>query len=117
MQEYLGACHCGTVTFSFEADINELVRCDCSLCTKRNAVMATVERGRLRVLSGEEALSLYQWNTGMAKHYFCSRCGIYTFHQRRTDERYFSVNAFCVDGIDATKIPVRQVDGKSRSTV
>jgi hypothetical protein len=117
MNEYLASCHCGSIKFSLQADIDELVVCDCSLCAKRTAVMVTVQRDMLKVMSGEDALSLYQWNTGKARHYFCSTCGIYTFHQRRTDENVFSVNVSCIQGIDPTKIPVRHVDGKSRSVV
>ena len=117
MDQYLASCHCGRVRFWLEADIDELVVCDCSLCAKRNAVMVTVQRDKLKVISGEDALSLYQWNTGKARHYFCSACGIYTFHQRRTNENVFSVNVFCIQGMDTAKIPVRHVDGKSRSVV
>lgn len=117
MNEYLASCHCGSIKFSLQADIDELVVCDCSLCAKRTAVMVTVQRDMLKVMSGEDALSLYQWNTGKARHYFCSTCGIYAFHQRRTNENVFSVNVSCIQGIDPTKIPVRHVDGKSRSVV
>jgi hypothetical protein len=79
--------------------------------------MITVQRENLKVISGEDTLSLYQWNTGKARHYFCSTCGIDTLHQRRMDENAFCVNVFCVHGIDPEKIPIRHVDGKSRSVV
>ncbi|MEA3116404.1 MAG: hypothetical protein QOG58_6203 [Caballeronia sp.] len=117
MNQYLASCHCGRVKFSLEADIDELIACDCSLCMKRNALMVTVAHDKLKIMSGEDALSLYQWNTGKARHYFCSTCGIYTCHRRRSDVNVFSVNVFCIQGIDPTRIPVRHVDGKSRSVV
>jgi len=105
------------VKFSYEAQIDELVMCNCSLCTKRNAVMVTVPSDDLHVVAGQDTLALYRWNTGNARHYFCSTCGIYAFHQRRINPDLYSVNVFCNDDFDIRNIPVRQVDGKSRSSV
>lgn len=114
MSHYSASCHCGSVRFVFQAQINELVRCNCSLCTKRNALMVSVPRDSLQVIAGEDALRSYRWNTGKAQHYFCATCGIYTFHQRRIDPGMCSVNAFCIDDFDVSSIPVREVDGRSR---
>ena len=106
-----GSCHCGAVRFEVSAQIDELTTCDCSLCVKKNAVMAKVHEDALTVTAGEEALSLYQWNTRRAKHYFCSRCGIYTFHRKRAAPDHYGVNVFCLDGFDAAAIPVRATEG------
>jgi len=114
MPGYSASCHCGAVRFAFDVRIDELVRCNCSLCTKRNAVMVSVPRDSLRIVAGEEALKSYRWNTGHALHYFCGTCGVYTFHQRRIDPAMCSVNAFCIDGLDVNSIPLREVDGRSR---
>lgn len=113
---YTGACHCKAVTFAFDAELEELIRCNCSLCSKRNALMATVPRSAFQVTNGHDALLLYRWNSGVAQHYFCGTCGIYLYHQRRSDPALLSVNAYCIDGLDAAALPVRQVDGRSRST-
>ena len=62
-----------------------------------------------RTLSGEELLSEYRFNSGTAKHYFCSNCGIYTFHQRRSNPREYGVNVACLEGIspfDFAEVPV-----------
>ncbi|MBU6961522.1 GFA family protein [Pseudomonas sp. CVAP len=76
--------------------------------------MATVSHAALKILRGQEWLSLYQWNTGKAEHYFCSKCGIYTFNRRRMDSDLYSVYAYCLDGLDLATLPVRQVAGKNR---
>ncbi len=115
--KYSGACHCGAVSFAFETHIDELIRCDCSLCSKRNALMATVPREQFKITRGEDALRLYRWNSGVAHHYFCGTCGIYVYHQRRSNPALLSVNACCVDGLDSQVLPTRQVDGKSRTMV
>lgn len=106
-----GSCHCGAVRFQVEAEITELTTCDCSLCVNKNAVMAKVHESALTVTAGEDALSLYRWNTGIARHYFCSRCGIYTFHRKRAAPDHFGINVFCLEGFDRAAVPVRATDG------
>ncbi|MFC0387336.1 GFA family protein [Muricoccus vinaceus] len=95
------ACHCGAVRFEVRlADgLNTARRCTCSLCRMRGAVAVSAKREDLRILCGEDRLSLYRFNTGTAKHWFCSVCGIYTHHQRRSDPRQFGINAACLEGV------------------
>lgn len=111
MTLYEGSCHCRAVRFRLDADIVELTTCDCSICVKRNAVMTKVPEDALTILAGEEALTLYEWNTRRAKHYFCSRCGIYVFHRKRAAPDHFGVNIFCLDGFDVASVPVRATEG------
>ncbi len=106
-----GSCHCGAVRFRVDAPITELTTCDCSLCARKNAVMARVAEAALTVLAGEQSLTLYQWNTRRAKHYFCCHCGIYVFHRKRAAPDHFGVNVFCLDGFDAAAVPVRATQG------
>ena len=110
-----GTCHCGAVRFSVDAPIVELTTCDCSLCVKKNAVMAKVPEQALKVLEGEDMLTLYLWNTRRAKHYFCRQCGIYVFHRKRSAPDHFGVNVFCLDCFDASSIPVRSTEGANMS--
>jgi hypothetical protein len=110
-----GSCHCGAVSFRIDAEIVELTTCDCSLCVKKNALMTKVPESALTILAGEDALTLYQWNTRRAKHYFCKHCGIYVFHRKRSQPDHFGVNVFCLDGFDASTIPVRATEGKGMS--
>jgi hypothetical protein len=110
-KEISGACHCGTVRFRVRLmdGLRAPRRCNCSLCRMRGAVAVSAKAGDLEVTSGAEALTLYQFNTGTAKHYFCSRCGIYTHHQRRSDPSQLGVNVACLDGVspfDFPQVPV-----------
>jgi hypothetical protein len=92
-----GECHCGTVKFT--ADVAEPLRggrCNCSICAIKGAVTVGVPLDGLRIVAGEDALTLYQFNTKVAKHYFCSKCGAYTFHQRRSDPNTYGVNVACL---------------------
>jgi hypothetical protein len=106
-----GACHCGAVKFTARLSA-ELKggRCDCSICSMKGAVMVGVPLANLHVDEGEDCLSCYSFNTGVAKHYFCSRCGIHCFHQRRSDPDTYGVNAACLEGVspyhDFPQVPV-----------
>lgn len=96
-----GACHCGAVRFTvlLSDGLRSARRCNCSYCRMRGAVAVSAELSGITVTAGQEALTLYQFNTGEAKHFFCRHCGIYTFHQRRSNPQQYGVNAACLDGV------------------
>ncbi len=71
--------------------------------------MLTVRVGDLRIVQGSDQLTLYQWNTGIARHYFCRQCGIYTHHQRRRDPLQIGVNVGCLEGVDLTEFETAEV--------
>jgi hypothetical protein len=117
MPIYAGACHCGAVEFHVDAVIEETTSCDCSLCVKKNARMAKVHKSALAITRGEDALSLYQWNTRVAKHYFCKHCGIYTFHRKRSAPDHYGVNVFCLAGFKTDGLKDRATQGQNMSVV
>jgi len=108
---FMGSCHCGAVRFRVDAIIDELTTCDCSLCSMRNAVMLKVPELALTVIDGQEMLTLYEWNTRRAKHYFCRRCGIYLFHRKRAAPDHFGINALCLEDFNPESVPVRATEG------
>ena len=100
MTTYQGSCHCGAVKFEIDADLSRLVRCNCSICTKKGGVFKVVPTERFRLLQGEDALTLYQFNTKVSEHYFCKTCGIHPFgHPRSAPEQYL-INVRCLDDFD-----------------
>ena len=119
MEILKGSCHCGAVHFEVDCgELSGLRRCDCSLCRRKGAIMATALLSELSVTKGEDLLSLYQWNTKVAKLYFCSICGIYTHHQRRMNPKEFGFNVGCIDGIEPELLTgIEQTDGKASSVV
>ncbi len=106
-----GSCHCGTVKFKAVLDTANAVRCNCSLCRRKGSIMITVVDGSFELLEGEDALTLYQWNTQVAKHYFCKHCGIYTFHRPRSNPAIYRANAGCFSEIDPLKLDWKLVEG------
>jgi hypothetical protein len=100
--KYRASCHCGSVVLELDLPdgIVDARRCDCSMCRRRGAIVASVPLAGIKVVQSEEALQLYQFNTKTAKHYFCSRCGIYTHHQRRSNPSQYGYNVGCLEGVN-----------------
>jgi hypothetical protein len=96
-------CHCGAVELEIEFvdGLRNIRRCDCSLCSRKGYIMSSVPTHSLKVVKGANQLTLYQWGTGVAEHYFCSTCGIHTHHKRRSNPLEFGVNIACIAGVRA----------------
>lgn len=112
MSIYSGSCHCGAIRFAIDTEIIALYTCDCSLCSKKNALMTSVHESRFKLVAGEDKLTLYQWNAKIARHYFCSVCGIYPFHRKRSMPDHYGINVRALDDFDPAGMPVRQAEGK-----
>lgn len=117
MAEYQGSCHCGAVTFTFSHDeaIEKGLRCNCSICERKGAIMSSfvLAPDELKIKADEGALSLYQFDSKVAKHYFCNKCGIYTFHETVRMPGHFRVNLGCVDSVNSVELPFDIFDGAS----
>lgn len=105
------ACHCGTVRFQVRLpqDLGPVRRCTCSFCRMRGAVVVSAKADDIAVLTGEANLTLYQFNSRTARHWFCKTCGIYTHHQRRSDPTTCGINVACLAEIspfDFDEVPV-----------
>lgn len=114
--QYKAACHCGSVQFTLRLSdgFNTIRRCSCSYCRMRGAIAVSAGLDDIAFVKGEDNLTLYQFNTATAKHYFCKTCGIYTHHQRRSDPTKFGVNVACIDGMSPFDFPeVMVMDGVS----
>ncbi|RTL47865.1 MAG: GFA family protein [Bradyrhizobiaceae bacterium] len=96
-----GGCHCGAVRFevSVSDGFSSIRRCNCSYCRMRGAAVIAVKKSEMNLLRGTDALTSYRFNTKTAQHFFCSRCGIHTHLQRRSDLNLYGVNVACLDGI------------------
>ena len=96
------SCHCGTVVLELELPdgIVDPRRCDCSICRRKGAIVASVPLAGIKILQGESALRVYRFNTGTARHYFCGHCGIYTHHRRRSNPDQYGYNVGCLEGVN-----------------
>ena len=111
---HTGGCHCGRVRFEVDAPAEIAVSdCNCSMCSKVGYLHLMVPRSRFRLLSGDDVLTSYEFNTRTAKHLFCSVCGIKSFYVPRSHPDGFSVNARCLDDGTVQGMTVKQIDGKN----
>lgn len=109
--KFSGKCHCAGVQFEVELKngLTKPRRCNCSICEQRGAVVVSTLIENFTITSGEDFLTLYQFNTHKAKHYFCSKCGIYAHHQRRSVPTEYAINVATLDDVspfDFNEVPV-----------
>jgi hypothetical protein len=100
------SCHCGGV----EAEINvpnnleKVLKCNCSICKRKGAIMSMVKNEDFKIIKGEDKLKLYQFHSKVAKHYFCSNCGIYTHHNPRSNPAMTGFNLECINEINTFEL-------------
>ncbi|HUA36481.1 MAG TPA: GFA family protein [Candidatus Binataceae bacterium] len=113
LKTYSGGCHCGKVRFEATAPLEFVDECNCSICTKKAYLHWVVPRDAFKMLTAEENLATYSFNTGVAKHHFCRACGVAPFYIPRSDPDKVDVNARCIDGIDLASLRVEKFDGRN----
>lgn len=114
MITHRGGCHCGQVKYEVVAPARIKVhQCNCSICSKSGYLGLLVPKERFKLLCGEEHLITYTFNTGVAKHLFCSRCGIKSFYIPRSHPDGYNINARCLDSATIENIEIVPVDGQN----
>lgn len=110
--KYKGSCHCGAVRFEVDAEEEvEVEDCNCSICAKSGFLHLIVPVSQFQLLSGQQQIETYTFNTGVAKHTFCKVCGIKPFYTPRSNPDGISVNLRCLDN-QPKSINVVQFDGQ-----
>ena len=94
---YRGSCHCQAITFEVEAPEEvEVERCNCSICTKSGYLHLIVPLSKFKLLSGQEQITTYRFNSGIAEHTFCKICGIKPFYTPRSNPDGMDINVNCL---------------------
>lgn len=113
MTVHKGGCHCGQVRFEVEAPADLLIsECNCSICSMLGYLHLIVPKQDFRLLQGEAQLTSYVFNTGVARHYFCSHCGVKSFYVPRSHPDGISVNARCLEPETVASMTVEPFDGR-----
>ena len=111
---HAGGCHCGAVRFEVRAPARLTVqRCNCSMCARTGFEHLIVAAADFRLLRGEDQLSCYTFNTGVARHLFCKVCGIKSFYVPRSNPDGFSVNLRCLDPGTVAQVIYEDFDGQN----
>lgn len=109
-----GRCHCGAVRWV--ADLpDEIVghRCNCSICAPTGFIHVIVPEREFRLVAGADKLTTYSFGSGVAKHHFCSVCGVKSFYVPRSNPDGFSLNLNCLDQSTFTKVTIEDFDGQN----
>lgn len=112
---YIGSCHCGGIAFEVDGDLTMVVSCNCSICSRKGALLWAVPRESLRMLTPEHGIGTYTFNRGAIAHRFCRTCGIQPFSEDigRGSGRSAYVNIRCLAGLDPASVPTIEFDGRS----
>ena len=99
-------CHCGAVEIqiNLQEEIDKLMRCNCSMCKRKGTMVTTINKENLKIVKGEDKIKVYQFNTKVAKHHFCSECGVQTHNLRRSDPNTYGINMGCIDEINVNEL-------------
>ncbi|NES83072.1 MAG: GFA family protein [Moorea sp. SIO2B7] len=108
---YEGGCHCSAVRFRVIVDKHEALDCNCSICRKKGFLHLIVLPENFTLLSGDDSLTTYTFNTNLAKHQFCSICGIHSFYRPRSHPDKIDVNVRCLDGEVLSRFKIEFFDG------
>lgn len=111
--KHSGGCHCGAVRFEVRAPTRLTVqRCNCSMCRMHDFLHLIVPAADFTLVSDPSALTEYTFNTGIAKHRFCKRCGIKSFYVPRSNPDGYSVNLRCLDPGTVDTVTIEDFDGE-----
>jgi len=112
---YEGGCHCGKVKVEVEGELTAAIACNCSICSRKGALLWAVPRGKLRLAGPQDALATYLFNRHVIAHRFCKNCGIHVYAEDAAPEGEPSayVNIRCLEGVDPASVQVIAFDGRS----
>ena len=112
---YAGGCHCGTVRFEVKADLEHVIACNCSICSKKGYLLTFVPAEQFTLVSGGDALADYQFGRKRIHHLFCPACGVQSFGRGAGPDgrEMCAVNVRCLEGVDVEALTITPFDGKS----
>ena len=112
---YKGSCHCGQVAFEAEGNLEKVIECNCSICSKRGSLHWFISPGNFRLLTPEGSMGTYTFNKHNIKHRYCQKCGCAPYSEGLAPSGNYmvAINARCLEGVDLLAIPVGHFDGRS----
>ena len=117
VETHAGGCHCGAVRFQARLDLERpVISCNCSMCGRSGTLLTFIPAADFTLLSGETALTDYQFNKHVIHHLFCKACGVQSFARGKGPDgnEMVAINARCLDGVDVAALKPAPYDGRSR---
>jgi hypothetical protein len=115
VKTYTGSCHCGKVRYEVSTDLQKVLQCNCSICSRAGYLLSFTAAEQFKLLSGEAELTDYQFNKKNVHHLFCSTCGVRSFGRGTGPggKPMYAINVRCLEGVDIGALTLTPVDGKS----
>jgi hypothetical protein len=112
---YKGSCHCGKVAFEVDGELEKVIECNCSICSRRGALHWFLPREKFRLLTPQAGMGTYTFHKHVIKHRFCQSCGCAPFSEGLAPSGHYmvAVNARCLEGVDLASVSVEHFDGRS----
>ena len=115
IKTHTGGCQCGAVRYEVEAEIKDVIACNCSRCGRLGSLLAFVPEQKFKLLAGDTATTDYRFNKHVIHHLFCATCGIESYARGTNPkgEAMIAINARCLDEVDLSALSVKNFDGKA----
>ncbi len=112
--KYQGSCHCGKIKFEAVGEIDRVIACNCSICSKRGSLLWFVPQENFKLLTPETEFATYTFNKHKIKHHFCKTCGCAPFGEgvNPKGDKVAAINTRCLDNFDVTSVEVRHFNGR-----
>lgn len=112
--KYQGSCHCGQISFEVDGNLEQVMECNCSHCSRKGYLLWFLPRSQLNLLSSDAGLATYTFNKHVIKHHFCSQCGCAPFgFGERSGVAMTAINVRCLEGVEVSSLKKVPVDGRS----
>ena len=114
-QTYTGGCQCGAVRYEVDAEIGEVIACNCSRCGRLGSLLTFVPGRDFKLKSGEGGMTEYRFNKHVIRHLFCATCGVESFATGKSKDgaETVAINVRCLDGVDPDSFKAKKFDGRS----
>lgn len=111
---YFGGCHCGNIAYEVDGDIDQAMRCNCSICSKKAHLLWFVPRASLRMRTPDAELATYTFNKHRIRHHFCPTCGVAVFGIGADGEgnETAAMNVRCFEGLDLDSLKIVNYNGR-----
>lgn len=112
---YRGSCHCGNVAFEVSGELGGVMECNCSICSRKGALMWFVPRDQLHLLTAEDNAASYTFNKHVIQHRFCKTCGIHPYGEGTDPKgnKMAAINVRCLEDVDLASLPVTHYNGRA----
>lgn len=119
LKKYFGSCHCGEILYEINANINYVIMCNCSFCSKKGWLIIHIDNESFKLIKGDKYLGDYQFAKKRVNHFTCINCGISVFSKGIIEDNklIYAINTYCLDNIDLKKIEIKHFDDETQKII